>query len=196
MKDIETITERNIASAVIHAASSNRELWQAAYQSSKVYGRYEEHATKEIARRAGRSVAAVQSWVEAYRAFALCYQANPCATRKLRRTLTLTHFRRIYAFHTKYELTADQCLYFLSLMTISKANGENYGPDALEQEIDTDLRYGGLKPDVGVDWHYHWDRLRKPLEILASFDGELPQEIKQRILDLLVLFDEKYYDTV
>ena len=196
MTDIETTTDRNIESAASHAQSGNRHLWIAAYQSAKVYGRHEEHATKEIARRAGRSVAAVQSWVEAYRAFILCYEADKNLTRNLRRILTLTHFRRIYNLHVRHGLTADQCLYFLSLMTVARESGECYGPDAMEQEIDTDMRYAGIKPDAGVDWQYHWSRLRKPLEIIASFDGELPADIKRRVLELLALFDEKYYDTV
>lgn len=190
--DAETRAERNIDSAARHAQQSSRHLFIAGYQAAKIYGLYQVDATREIAARTGRSVTAVQNWVYAYRCFVSCLQVDLQLARKLRRALTMTHFQRMYAISEKHNLTGDQQCYFLSLMIVNKTKGEPYGPDTLEQEIDIDLRYAGLKPDRAVDWRYHWSRLQKPLELLASFDGELPEEVKRRILELLVLFDESY----
>ena len=177
--DIETRTERNIESAVRHARKSNQHLFVAGYQAAKVYGSYEQAATAEIATRAGRSVSTVQSWVDAYRCFIACYEIDRTLAKALRRSLTMTHFKRMYDAAVKYKMEADQQLYFLSLMMANKANGENYGPDELTREIEVAARYAGLEPDKAVDWRWHFTRMEKPLQTLLSFDGKLPEPVRR-----------------
>ena len=187
----EARTEAAIDSAVQHAKAGDRELWIAAYQANKVYGLYQDNATNEIAKRAGRSISTVKNWVNAYRCFSSCLALEYELTRWSRRELSITHFRIMYEMAQRYSLPPSaQLVHFYTILGY-KRTGSPYSVEILKQEIEA------TKPEQkAVDWHYWFERVRNPLEKLASFDGELPPEIKRRVVELLALFDERYYDVV
>ena len=165
----EEQTEARIDSAAKHAKRSNSELFVAGYQAAKVYGLYEEAATEEIARRAGRSRGAVQNWVYAYRCFSNIAQVNLQAAKDVRRNLTMTHFREMYQLAEKYEIEPRAQLRYLITIYLRKIQEQTYGPEILVQEVLTD--YGDQE---AANWKWYIPRIDKPITALGSFGSELP----------------------
>lgn len=171
----ETTTERLIDSAVRHVQDSNRNLWVTAYQASKVYGLYEDYATSAIAHRAGRHVSTVKSWVNAYRCFAACLVLGCETAKRLRRELSITHFRAAYELGQKYELSTSTQLRYLSIVADYKAEGLRWSVDQLTQEIEADRLN-----QKAVDWRWHFNRaVGQDMAALLSFDGQLPVTVKR-----------------
>jgi len=168
----EAKTDHCIESAVRHARASNTELWPAAYQASKVYGLYQEAATNEIARQAGRSRGAVQKWVYGYRCFVSCLQVNYELARKYRRAYTLSHFAVMYELSVRYDLKPQHMLYYFGVLSQHKDNGDAWSVEVLSKEIES----GQWKR--AADWRWYVPRINNYIEALLTFDGELPEDVK------------------
>lgn len=187
--DAEIITERRIESAARHARESNRHLFVAGYQAAKVYGLYQEAATAEIARRAGVREESVRHWVYAYRCFAGMFQVDLDFARLFRREFTMTHFQEMQEAAEKYDIPpADQMKIFYDLWG-HKKGGDRWSVVSLQMLIDAYLVERKKKKQSAVNWEYHFKRLKKPLEILKSFDGELPAPVRRWIAEGLRLFE-------
>jgi len=173
MTDIETRTDRNIESIAYHYDNANRDLWICAYQAHKVYGLYEEYATRNIAERTHRSLSSVKNWVNAYRCFVSCLALEYRPTILLRRELSLTHFRVMYELAQKYGLSTEKQRYFFGVMLGYKQTGEIASVEALRREVEA-----VCKDSDPIDWQWHFKRLTGgSLDALASFNGHSPADV-------------------
>ena len=169
----EFIVDRRIASAVKHAQESNKHLFIAGYQAAKVYGLFQEHATNEIARQAGKSRSAVRNWVYGYRCFQGILSVNCNLAKHYRRTFSLSHFTAMYELAQKYNLDAKVQLYYFGIPQDYLHNGQPHSVDVLRQEIDADRNWKGA-----VDWRWYMKRLKSGVFALLTFDSELPERVK------------------
>jgi len=193
-KDIECEIARDLERAKAHKSRENRERWVLALIASRTVGRRIPGLTVELARICGLTAPdAVEHWAKAWRMYRILKRVTGrWNANVLRRELTVSHFYVIFDLGHKYKMSIMEIETYLMLMLDNKAvREERWSVDVLRTEVSADYPDG-----KAVDWRYHWTRLRRPLEQLASFDGELPDEIKRGILELLALFDEKYYDVV
>ena len=170
--DIETRTDNNIESIARHVESANRDLWICAYQAHKVYGYYQDYATRNIAERTQRSLSSVKNWVNAYRCFVGCLALEYDFMRRARRALSLTHFRAMYELAQKYDLTVERQLHFFGVVLGYKQTGEIASVEALRREVEAEQ-----KQDA-VDWQWHFKRLTGgSLDALLSFNGNSPEDV-------------------
>ena len=170
----ELVVDRCIASAARHAQESNNHKFIAAYQAAKVYGMFQEDATNEIARQAGKSRSAVRNWVYGYRTFITILSVNCKLAKDYRREFSLSHFTAMYELSQKYGLDAKVQLYYFGILQDYKNNEQPYSVDVLRQEIDADRNWKGA-----VNWLWYAKRLMTNVSALLTFDDELPDDVKE-----------------
>lgn len=191
MTDIEIIIERDLARAEKVQRDTHRRRWVLAILAYRTVGRYVPGLTQELADRLGVSTDAVELWARAWAMYKqIRFRINSEAAHLYAGELTITHLGTMDKLAAKYSLPPQACDHHLLNTVSRKIDGDRYSVASLAQDVEAD------KTGKAVDWNYHWKRLRRPLEQLASFDGELPADIKRRVLELLALFDEKYYDVI
>lgn len=188
--DIEVIIERDFMRAVQVQHDTHRRRWVLAILAHRIVGRYTQGLTQEFADRLGVSVDAVELWARAWAMYKqIRFRINSEAAHLYAGELTITHLGTMDKLAAKHALPPQACDHHLLNIVSRKIAGDRYSVATLAQDVEADRP--GQKP---VDWHYHWNRLKKPLEIMASFDGELDPDIKRWVLAGLALLGD--YDVV
>jgi hypothetical protein len=179
--------DRDIERAVWYSRSSDRNLWRAAYHAYRVVGSYIQAATQQIADQAGRNVSTVESWAHAYEMFISMFGLNAENAKNMRRTLTVSHFSKMWAEKRKYEIPMPASESYLAQMVAYKANSQPYSVAALEREIQGHYDMLGDRPVI--TWVSQRDHVRNAVIRWLDYK-DVPQSVHGLIERLLRELEE------
>lgn len=174
LNDIEQKIEDEILRAAARCRSAHGSIWRAALSIWRLWGKYERHALREIARHAAMDISSLENWAHAYDFFAGALKLRNCSeVRRLRRLLTPSHFWNAWALMRKYGLSQDEMIAYLQEMIVRRANGEPHGAQALRMEVEAHE----AQRDNVPGWDYYKPRVKALcIRLLAS---NAPQDIVQ-----------------
>lgn len=184
MKPVVTVIDEPLVDAEIERAAFlcrrvQGNIWRAALNVWRLWGRYERYALREIAQRAAMDVSTLENWAHAYDFFVGLLKLRNCSeVRRLRRLLTPSHFWSAWTLMRKYGLSHDEMIVYLQEMVVRRANSEPHGAQALRLEVEA---HEGS--DNAPTWSYYAPRLRSLcLNVLAC---DAPEEVREAVMRIL-----------
>lgn len=182
MTDIELSLYHHIEQAVANRRRSNAAMWRCAFHAHRVVGSGIEGATRELADRAGVTPEAVYRWQRGYRMWLEIAVVDYDTAKDLRRTLTVTHFAKMYDERQRYQIPTLAAESYLSQLVVYQAEEKPHSVAVLSAEIAADHRQ--VDGPVIEPWEQHRDAFRSRLQS-ALLWRDVPEPVARLVRRLL-----------
>ena len=186
MTDPETLAERDIDRAVTASRAADKNIWVSGAWASRVVGKYQKYATRDIADKADKDPSTIENYVHAFDMYTELRKVRNCSElRRLRHNLTPSHFWNVWQLRRKYDLSLESVADHLEQMVIYKIQGKPRGSETLRQEVDAQEDKLGNVPT----WNYYAPRVRGMMtNIMVAKDT--PEEIREAAEVIVRWFSE------